>query len=295
MDKVNIIWNVKDGPFGGGNQFLKRLKDQFVLMGVYVDPSEADVFLFNSHHEMESVRELKRLYPHKKFVHRVDGPMRLYNHMDDKRDDMVVSINELSDGIVFQSLWSREESIRMYPSLSEKPSTVIHNACDLKRRQKELNGKIRLASVSMSDNVNKGYEIYSYLDENMDFDKYEFSFIGRSPVVWKRINDLGLKTPNEVADILAAHDIFITASKNDPCSNSLIEALSVGLPALVLNSGGHPEIIKKGGMLFNGTEDVLGKLEELIQYRDCCEKGIDVSTMTKTAIMYLAFFGEIKG
>ena len=295
MDKVNIVWNVKDGAFGGGNQFLKRLKDQFVLMGNYSNPEKADVFLFNSHHEMENVRELKRRYPNKKFIHRVDGPMRLYNHKDDPRDDLVVSINKLADGIVFQSKWSREETVRMYPSLAKKPSATIHNACDLKRRRKELQGKIKIVAVSMSDNVNKGYKIYSYLDDNMDFNKYGFSFVGRSPVLWKNINDLGLKTPEEVVGILADHDIFITASKNDPCSNALIEALSVDLPALVLNSGGHPEIVKKGGVLFNGIADVMGKIEELIQYKDCYEKGIDVSTMTKAALSYLAFFEEIKG
>lgn len=291
MTKVNIIWNVKDVPFGGGNQFLKRLKECFINMGCYAEPEDADVFLFNSHHEMDRVQELRRIYPDKKFVHRIDGPMRLYNNSDDSRDDIVLEMNNMADSIVFQSAWSMEHNFELYPILGDKRFGVIHNACDVNVKKEPTGHKKRLIAVSMSDNMNKGYEVYKYLDENLDFDEYDFTFIGRSPIAFKNIVDLGVKTSDEVLDILSKHDIFVTASKNDPCSNSLIEALSVGLPSLALNSGGHTEIVLSGGgVLFSGKHDVLVELDRLSAFYETCEKNINVQSMTKVALKYLAFF-----
>jgi glycosyltransferase involved in cell wall biosynthesis len=43
----------------------------------------------------------------------------------------------------------------------------------------------------------------------------------------------------------------------------LIEAISCGLPAVVLNDGGHPELIQKGGELFLGKEDILQKINKV--------------------------------
>lgn len=295
--KVNIIWNIKEGPFGGGNQFLKRLKEQFVLMGLYSEPERADIFLFNSHHETDRVKEFKKIYSNKRFVHRIDGPMRLYNNENDTRDDVVIEMNSLADAIVFQSSWSMEHNCKKYPPIFDKirevPYAVIHNACDVSVKKKQSSGKRKLIAVSMSDNFNKGYEIYKYLDENLDFDKYDFTFVGRSPLVFKNIVDLGVRNPDEVIDILSRHDIFITASKNDPCSNALIEALSVGLPSLVLSSGGHIEIVKAGGWQFEGKEDVLDALETLNSSYGVFEKNIDVKSMSEVAKNYLSFFEAI--
>ena len=74
--KVPIFYRFTEGPWGGGNQFLKALREYFINRGCYVEsPKEADVILFNSHHKLKSVLRLKRKYPQKIFVHRVDGPI----------------------------------------------------------------------------------------------------------------------------------------------------------------------------------------------------------------------------
>ena len=38
------------------------------------------------------------------------------------------------------------------------------------------------------------------------------------------------------------HKIYLTGSKNDPCSNSLLEALALKLPSIVFDSGGHKDL-----------------------------------------------------
>ena len=42
-------------------------------------------------------------------------------------------------------------------------------------------------------------------------------------------------------------DLYLAASRDDPCSNALLEALACGLPAAFLASGGHPELVGEAG------------------------------------------------
>ena len=46
------------------------------------------------------------------------------------------------------------------------------------------------------------------------------------------------------------HQVYISASKNDPCSNSLIEALELKLPSIVLKSGVSHRTIKQKRFIF---------------------------------------------
>lgn len=47
--KVSILVDLKEGPYGGGNQFLKALKKYFTSLGVYErNPNKVDIVIFNS-------------------------------------------------------------------------------------------------------------------------------------------------------------------------------------------------------------------------------------------------------
>ena len=51
--KFNIVFDIKKGPWGGGNQFLRALKEELILKKHYQDKIEnADIILFNSHHNL---------------------------------------------------------------------------------------------------------------------------------------------------------------------------------------------------------------------------------------------------
>src|SRR3989339_667991 len=83
MLKIHIVFKFKNGPWGGGNQFLKALCDEFKKNGIYEDdPAKADAILFNSHHKLKEVLKLKFKYPQKKFIHRIDGPIFLIRGKD---------------------------------------------------------------------------------------------------------------------------------------------------------------------------------------------------------------------
>ncbi len=260
--KIHILFKFMDGPWGGGNQFLKCLRDYFKHIGVYEnDPEKADVILFNSHHYINKVVNIKRKYPGKIIIHRVDGPVFLIRGGDSKTDKIIFeSNNRLSEGTIFQSHWSKTKCYElgfkgaMYEEvIFNAPAPGIFYTKDKKSSK---NRKIKIIATSWSSNFKKGFSIYKYLDEKLDFSKYEMTFVGNSPIKFDNIRYIQPLQSAKLADELRKHDIFITASLDDPCSNSLIEALNCGLPAVVRNSGGHPEIIGKSGVSFQGIEDV---------------------------------------
>lgn len=69
-----------------------------------------------------------------------------------------------------------------------------------------------------------------------------------------------------VAELLQS-DLFVLPSANEPCSVALMEALALGLPAVVSNSGGCPDIVEPGcGLLFRPDDPQ--------SLKQCLEKAI---------------------
>ena len=58
--------------------------------------------------------------------------------------------------------------------------------------------------------------------------------------------------------------MYLAASRDDPCSNALLEALACGLPAVFLRSGGHPELVGEAGLGFDEAEELPPLLDRLV-------------------------------
>ena len=295
--KVFIVFETLDEPTGGGNQFLKMLKKEFCSKNILTEkPEDASIFLFNSHHFLKNVSSYKKSFPKAKFVHRIDGPMRLYNDSSDARDQQVYFANEtFADATVYQSEWSKNKNLEMGLE-PNKIHTTIQNCADDSiffppQEPKPKREKIKLFSSSWSNHPKKGFDFYRHLDQNLDFNKYEYFFAGRSPINFKNIKNLGPLKSEDLAEKLRQSDIFVTASQNDPCSNSLIEAQSCGLICLALNSGGHPEIIKEKDLLFENELDFFKILTNL----DAKPLARETETRKpkKVAEEYLCFFNKV--
>lgn len=295
---VNIIYQEKEKAYGGANQFIKALKKYFIENGQYAfDIKNADIILFNSMNEYKQIYTLKRKYSDKIFVHRVDGPCKLYNNLSDERDDIVYKLNaKVADATVFQSNYSRDASIKMGCPIHDF-ECVITNACDKDiffiPQQKLHSDKIRIIATSYSDNWNKGFRTYQWLDNHLDFDRFEMSFIGRSPCEFKNIRYYSPMVSSEIAWFLQKSDIYISAAINDPCSNAIIEALSCGVPVIAKNSGGNPEIIGRGGLLFSEDEELIDSFDRLLDGYDSFCENIDNPQINEVAISYLTFFDEL--
>ncbi len=303
--KVHISYNFIEDPWGGGNQFLKALRKQFEGQGFHErDADKADLILFNSHHNLERCLDIKRRYPDKAIVHRIDGPISLVRGKDREVDEIIRLFNHLfGDGIIFQSNWCMRQNKENF-NIHAKYETVIHNAPDNEIFNK--NGKtefdpnrVKFIASSWSPNWRKGFEYYQFLDENLDFAKYDLTFVGNSPVEFKNVKHIRPVPTEKLAEIMKEHDIFITASQKDPCSNILIEALSCGLPAVVLNDGGHPELLKGGGELFTTTEELIAKIEKVTANYSYYQSRIPEFSINKVAKEYYNFacriYSDIKG
>jgi glycosyltransferase involved in cell wall biosynthesis len=231
---------------------------------------DADAIIFNSHHDLDGVEDAHKANPAALFIHRVDGPMRLYNGPQDDRDERVISANRaFADATVFQSRWS-ERANRDLGFRPNEPVVVIGNAADPvlfnrhRPRPPLSSPKIRLIATSWSPNPNKGFDVYAWLDRTLDFSHIEMVFIGNTPIAFRNIRCVPPCSSEQLARHLKESDIYLTASRSDPCSNALAEALSCGLPAIARRDGGHPEVLGQAGELFNSGEQIPGLIERVV-------------------------------
>ncbi len=68
---------------------------------------------------------------------------------------------------------------------------------------------------------------------------------------------------NELPDLLSKADLFVFASSCENMPNSLVEAMSVGLPIACSNRGPMPEVLEDGGSYFD--PEVVGSIVNAIE------------------------------
>lgn len=300
--KLHIIYEFKEGPWGGGNQFLKALRNAFLSWGDYTDnPADAEVLLLNSYQYIPEAARLRRKFPDKLFVHRIDGPMRLYNSPRDKRDSVTNTASLLiADGTVYQSEWSRRQNY----DLGFRPGgfeIVIPNAPDPTvfnphgKAPFTRDRKIRLAADSWSANLNKGFGVFKWLDDHLDFQRHEMTFIGKSPCTFRNIRHIAPLPGNELAAELKKHDIFIFASRIEACSNTLLEALHCGLPVVGINTSSTPELIGRGGLTFDTPDQIPGRIKTITDNYSAFQSSIRTLSIDQIAEKYQQAFSAWSG
>lgn len=301
---IYIAFQLADEPKGGGNQFLRALAKSLEKKNRLAKHSDdADVVLFNSYQYPELVLDAYARNKRAMFIHRIDGPMKLYNSPSDRRDNLTYFLNKkFADATIFQTQWSMQENIRL--GLSKKPNTIIRNGVDksifyCKSPEAPAEKPIRIISNSWSANIKKGFDTYRFLDDSLDFKKYKYTFIGNSPYRFKNIDIIPPVGSKELAGYLRDNDIYLTASQSDPCSNSLLEAQACGLRSIALRDGGHPEIIVDKSLLFIGKQDILNCIERA---EKSLGKGVELSSavdsIDQACANYLNFIDsifEVKG
>lgn len=283
-------------PSGGGNQFLAALVGELERRGVRVErntiSSTTRACLFNSFNF--DFRRLERFARDGvRMVHRVDGPIGVYRGFDDGTDDRIAAINELADATVFQSQYSlakhRElgyDLVAPHVIVNAVDATVFHPDEDASFVR---GGPLRLIASSWSANPRKGGATYRRLAETLDPARFPFLFVGRASE--QLPNALPPVAPERLAELLRGHDAFIAASADDPCSNSVLEALASGLPVVYRNSGGHPELVGDAGFGFDEDEEIPALLERLADEYDARRAAIAIPSLADVADSYLRLLG----
>lgn len=294
--RLHILYQFVEGPYGGGNQFLKALREELRRQGSYSEQAqEADCLLVNLNPGSLPFlfKTLRRRTARQTVLARVDGPISLVRGKSAYVDRLLADfVARQADGVVWQSAWSREQNKKLV-SMAAPAEAVIYNAVDLKiffaKERHQSGQKIKLIATSWSANPRKGFALYSYLDSHLDFSRYDMTFIGNTPIAFKNIRVLPPMPSAALAEQLRAHDIYITASQHDPCSNALLEALACGLPAVTLADGGHPELLRQGGELFRDENDVLAAVEKVAANLSHYHSRLPAQDLSKTAKAYLDF------
>ena len=292
---LSIFHEFEPPPTGGGHQFLRAFWKQAEAKGLKVENNlishTTRACLFNSFNfsdqRLARLRRTSVLY-----VHRVDGPVDVYRGRNDGVDRNIHIVNHtFADKTIFQSKYSMDKHLEL--GMDFRNPIVILNAADPDifysgdRMPFSRERKTRLIASSWSDNVNKGFPVYQWLDEHLDWDRFEMTFVGRSQIMFKNIHMIPAVNSHRMAELFRGHDIYLTASKNDPCSNSLIEALTCGLPSIHLQSGGHPEIVKQAGLGFEAAEQIPALLDNLVKDYEVFQSRISVASIREVSESYL--------
>jgi glycosyltransferase involved in cell wall biosynthesis len=291
-----IFHEFEPPPGGGGHQFLRALCGALERRGLRVENNRisatTSACLFNSFNfDFDRLRRLAR--EGCRMVHRVDGPIAAYRGFDDGTDARIVAINgELADATIFQSEYSLER--HRESGLDVVGPCVIRNTVDpsvfnAHGREPYRGGrKLRLITTSWSDNPRKGAETLEWLEKRLDWSRYEYTFAGRSPVLFDRVQMLGALPPAQLAGVLREHDVFLALSHDEPCSNALLEALACGLPAVYRLSGGNPELVGEAGLAFSRDEEIADLLQQAAAEWERLHAQIRVTPLEEVTDRYLA-------
>lgn len=289
-------------PYGGGNQFMLGLKKALLKRSIDVRVNELhddiDAYVLNSiHFDVDAFLEFSRNH-RLNIVHRIDGPIHLIRGFDREKDDLCYDLNaRFAAATVIQSAWTFQRIVEM--GYNPVNAVIIRNGVDSDifhsrgRIPFDGNRKVRLIASSWSNNPRKGGPVYKWIEDNLDWERFDFTFVGNVSEELKRAKHIPAVPSEELADILRNHDIYITASRNDPCSNALIEAMACGLPALYLNDGGHPELVGSGGLPFTECEEIPAQLDRLTADYASFQRLIAVNNIDDVAEKYLALIRNI--
>ena len=299
--KYFILYEFRKESWGGGNQFLKALQRELIRANAYAHtPAQGDAILFNSHHNVGNVVKAKQQFPATLFIHRIDGPMA-YRGVDGDRVDKKISFlnRKLADGTVFQSRWSQAACYKSGYA-ANRFEAVIPNAPDpdifYPGAGLPVEGrKIRLVSTGWSTNENKGAEFFQFLDDTLDFGRYDFHYVGRSPRKFKNIRVLEPMSSAELGNFLRSQDIFVFASKYEACSNSLLEGIHCGLSVIALESSSNSEVVAGHRELFSTKEELLTKIEKVHQsLRQGSRSATSLQRIDQVGRRYIRFAEEIQ-
>jgi glycosyltransferase involved in cell wall biosynthesis len=290
-----VFHELAPAPTGGGHQFLRALIGELERRGLAVELNrisrDTRACLFNSFNF--DFRRLRRFAREGvRMVHRVDGPIGVYRGFDDGTDRRIAAVNaELAAATVFQSRYSLEAHRALGIELAGP--VVIPNAVDPAlfhppaAREPLAGRRVRVIATSWSDNPNKGADALAWLDANLDHGRYELTFAGRAQEELRRVRTLGAVPTVDLAEELRRQDVYLAPSRNDPCSNALLEALACGLPAVYRASGGHPELVGEAGIPFEDPEDVPDALDRLVAELDRRRAAIRIHSIVEVADRYL--------
>lgn len=285
MKKVSINSTFISGPFGGGMQVARSLKSFFESKEVKVvnNLKDKDIDFVIHLNAFTFIKSKSAAYSFfAAYLYKIKHPHTIIifqvNECDERKgtnyiNKFLITATRYSDYVVYIASWLKPllEGQGMPKNL---PFSIILNGADeqiFNRIGKifwDGHKKMKIVSHHWGGNYFKGHDIYVRLDKLLAQTKFaeqfEFTFIGNLPSGVKYGHSSVLKPlfGESMANELKKHDIYITASRNEPAGLHHIEAALCGLPILYINSGALPEYCRGFGVEFN-ENNFEEKLEQI--------------------------------
>lgn len=286
--RISLGIRLRKGPWGGGNQFgwtLARfledrgcrvsydLRDNDLDVIVLIDPRRQSQTASYGPHQILNYRRL--INPRAVVVHRVNECDERKGTTDVNRQ--LIEANRCADQTVFVSQWLYDLFDRHgWPC---ENNCVIRNGSDqhvfhpLSRETWQGNRALRLVTHHWGANHMKGFDIYKRVDELLENGSFnrriDFTYVGNLPVEFRFRNAryVSPKFGSTLANELRRHDVYLTASRNEPGGNHQNEGACCGLPLLYRNSGCLPEYCNGFGIMFEDY-NFQEKLEQMLDTYD---------------------------
>tara|TARA_B110000211_G_scaffold30001_1_gene30371 strand:+ start:967 stop:1881 length:915 start_codon:yes stop_codon:yes gene_type:complete len=280
---MKIMFNRKiiDGPWGGGNLFVNEMTNYLrqrehevcfdfeddIDIIFMVDPRPVD---HSEGYSVDDIIDYGRKYPDTEIIHRI-------NECDQRKgtdfmDSLLLRSNVIADHTIFISEWLANYFIDLG---FDREYDVVYNGCNtnhfypLENKLKPSN-PIKLVTHHWSDNWLKGFDLYNELDKQNRND-IEFTYIGRYNNQYRPKNTR-IVSPlhgEELGNELRKHDVYITASRFEPCGMHHIEGSASGLPVLYhRDGGGINELCKTHGIGFDDIPSFFQSLQDILNNYD---------------------------
>jgi len=275
MYKIAINYKLQDGPYGGGNAFVKNLLGalnvnkcvvnfdlktpdlDFILM---IDPrSRSPNITFSVREILDYLKENPRTL----VIHRI-------NECDERKKTLTMNFrlrlaNYCADYTVYVGSWLRK--LNLINKNNKNSTAVILNGANenIFKPQSKYNywskgTPLKIVTHHWGGNLMKGFDVYGKLDRMLEEpfwkEKISFTYIGNLPnnYTFKNANYISPLHGKKLAEELQKHHVYISASKNEPGGNHQIEGILCGLPILFRDSGCLPEYCEGFGLIFKNNE-----------------------------------------
>ncbi len=298
--EISIFHKFQKPPYGGGNQFLMALTNELKRQGHDVGTNtvgkNTKVVLFNSFEfDKEKLGKFRAKYK-TRMIQRLAGPIGVYRGTDIQIDKDIWELNgKYADATIFISDFSYKKYIEI-GLIFKEPHTILNASnpkifnTDGRIVSPDGKRKIKLIATAWSPHPKKGGPILSWLDEHLDHNKFELTFVGRTEAKFKGAKVVEPVPSEGVAKLLKENDIYIAPSEDDPCSNALVEALSCGLPTAFRVSGGHPELVGEGGEGFTDGESLIKAIEKISNNYEYYKNKVKARSIKDVTGEYLKVF-----
>ncbi len=242
---------------GGPATFMLNLKNELQRNGIkpQTNMAKAKSIFFPVEFSLEKLEHFKARNGN--IIQRLDGiyyPEKHGEEFVELNKDIKKIYKEFSSFVIFQSDYSKRQCEALFGVFSKH--AIIHNGANKEiffpksTPLMELGAKTKFITTGNFRNIDMIEPVIMALDEIYQERDLELLVLGPFPnEALKKYLDreyvqyLGKTTDqHKIANFLRSADAFIYSHLNPPCPNSVIEAVSCGLPVIGFDSGSMNEL-----------------------------------------------------